>query len=183
MWSNVSVSHSKMPPLDQTAKALYSKFSVAQLRELALASKIPSDRIAQLRSRDEALGTIDAISDQHRLALLAHRVETLSPYKHCVLLEAKSAFTYLDVSRTCRKAFKTLFESFEPLNSDSQDIVAQLCIDDSSSKRIFIKFAHMVEVWESKKTSEGLLKSKVWRRHIMVVEINPAIQVVSIGSR
>jgi len=88
-----------MLPLDQTAKALYSKFSVAQLRELALASKVPSNRIAQIRSRDEALGTVDAISDQHRLALLAHRVETLSPYKHCVLLEAKVAFTYPDVSK------------------------------------------------------------------------------------
>jgi hypothetical protein len=42
-----------------------------------------------------------------------------------------------------------LLSSFVPLQRDEKDLHLQLCIDDSVSERVFIKFAHMVEVWET----------------------------------
>jgi hypothetical protein len=97
-------------------------------------------------------------------------------------LNRKKTFAYKDVSSSCKSVFSNLFTNFVPLQSDSVDLSIQLCIEDESSQRILIKFAHVVEVWEARKTEDGgILRSKVRRRHILVAEINASIQVVSIG--
>src|ERR1700722_8696955 len=131
-----------MPAIDQTAKSVYGKFNISQLRELALASRMPSEAVSRLRSKDEALRAIDSLTGRNRLALLSHRVETLSPYKHCVILESESKFTYQGILTACKRAFSALLSGFVPLQSDATDLHPQICIDDFSSERLFIKFAH-----------------------------------------
>jgi len=171
-----------MPPIDESAKSLYTRFNASQLRELALASRLSSEAVSRLRSKEEAISAIDAISDRNRLALLSHRVETLSPYKHCVLLESPEKFSYGQISTACKRAFGALLSSFIPLESDERDLHLQLCIDDSVSERVFIKFAHMVEVWETMPSADKQqLKIVAPQRHVMVAEFNPAQQLISIS--
>lgn len=166
--------------MDETAKAVYKNFSNSQMRELALAAKVSSSDVARMTSAAEANSVVDGISDKVRLALLAHRVEAVSPYKHCVLLESATATTYSSLIQKCRGSFAGLFSGFSPLDSSARDLHAQLCLDDRDAQRIFIKFAHMVEVYEFTKTPDGLLRKPAWRRHVMVVQLHPRLRLVSI---
>lgn len=169
-----------MPLVDETAEAVYSWFNNSQLRDLALAAGVASIHVAKMTSRHQAIEVVRSVSDRKRLALLAHRVEAISPYKHCVLLEAASPFTYSTVVNMCRAALQ-LFDGFSALDSSMKDLHAELCIDDKESERLFIKFAHMVEVYEFKKTPDGLLKTPVWRRHVVVAQIDGPAQIVSVS--
>jgi len=169
-----------MPFVDETAKAVYAWFNNSQLRELALAARVPSERVAQMKSHDQAISVFDSITDKARLALLAHRVETLTPFKHCVVLESFPSFDFATIVRDCRAKFAALFDSFSPLDSTVRDLHPEIIIEDKESKRLFIKFAHMVEVYEFKKTNDGLLRTPVWRRHVVVIRLDTSSQIVSI---
>lgn len=179
--SNCLSYSSNMPPVDSNAKALYHSFNVSQLREVGMAARISSEKLNGMKSREAVIKGLDAISDGTSAAMLAHRVETVSPYKHCVLLEAKEPFTYEALKLSCTKAFGKILPAFQPLNSDDTELVPQLCILDDASERVFIKFAHQVEVFEFKKTDEGILKTKAIKRHIMIATISASRQLAYIA--
>ncbi len=170
-----------MPAVDMNANSVYEKFNTSQLKELALAAGLPSETVNRLRSKEALTRAIDSLSDRDRLALLSHRVEAISPYKHCVLLEVENSFTYKGTCEALTKSFATIIDSFQPLQSDARDLCPQLFINDVAAERFFIKFAHMVDVWETTPSPDDQqVKSKVRKRHIMVAEINSRTQLVSI---
>jgi hypothetical protein len=169
-----------MAPLDQAAKAVYSHFSNSQLRELALAARVPPAKVARLTSQAALTETIDALPERHKLATIAHRIEAVTPYKHCVLVEIDRELSYSSATASCLRSFPELSDGFVPLDSAESDIQPQLLLSDETSERIFLKFAHMVKVYENHVTTEGLLRVEAKRRHVMVALIIPKLKIVAI---
>lgn len=141
-----------MPSIDHVASALFKTLTSDQLRDL-LAAYIGIDKSAQLtqRTREQIIGHLEAGSNPKHLATLAHRIEMVSPYKHCVPFSSETAksWTYQKLRDAFQKNLPGLADTFVPLDSASFGLEIQMYLVDPENERIFLKFSHMVDVWET----------------------------------
>src|SRR5262249_4780438 len=81
------------------------------------------------------------------------------------------------------KKFPKLVSGFSPLRSDQgPDLHFQLCLLDDEHKRVFLKFAHVVQSWEiSEKSAVERVQRLVNKRHPVVatLHINLGMVIVS----
>jgi hypothetical protein len=69
--------------LDESLEALSKDFTLYQLREVLLTVSLGSE-LGSLKNktREQILAQLGRIGDARKKALVAHRLEALTPYKH-----------------------------------------------------------------------------------------------------
>lgn len=170
--------------LDEQVEGVVKDFTLYQLKEVLATVSVGSERGSlQNKTKDQILALLGRIGDAKKKALVAHRLEALTPYKHLFIYSIKTSVTYEQISSQCRKRFPELVKGFSPLRSDlGSELHFQLCLLDDERKRAFFKFAHVVESWETVSTSAyERMQKRVKKRHPVVVAlyINLGIAVVS----
>jgi len=160
--------------LDERVEALARDFTLHQLREVLATVSVGSERGSlQSKTKEQILGQLGRIGDARKKALVAHRLEALTPYKHLYIYALKTSADYERVSTECRKRFPQLLSDFSPLRSDfGTELHLQLCLLDDAHKRAFFKFAHLVESWETVSTSQSeRIQKRVRKRHPVVTTL------------
>lgn len=160
--------------VDEQLEALAKDFTLHQLREVLATVSVGSERGSLLnKTKEQILGQLGRIGDARKKALVAHRLEALTPYKHLYIYAIKTSADYERVSTECRKRFPQLLSGFSPLRSDfGSELHLQLCLLDDGHKRAFFKFAHLVESWETVSTSQSeRIQKRVKKRHPVVTTL------------
>jgi len=170
--------------LDAQVEAVTRDFTLHQLKEVLATVSVGSERGSlQNKTKSQIIALLGRIGDAKKKALVAHRLEVLTPYKHLFIYSLKTSVTYESVSAQCRSRFPEMVNGFSPLRSDlGSELHFQLCLLDDERKRAFLKFAHVVESWETVNTSAYERTQKlVKKRHPVVVTlyINLSLAVVS----
>lgn len=156
--------------VDAELEGVIRDFTLYQLREvLATVSTDPSLGSLQNKNKEQLVSLLGRIGDGRKKALVAHRLETLTAYKHLFVYAVKRVTTYAEASTECRRRFPKLVDGFSPMPSDASSLHFQLCLLDDERRRIFLKFAHLVESWETFKTSGSeRVQRRVKKRHPVV---------------
>lgn len=163
---------------------ILGSFSTNQLRDLALAMEsrgmeIPKRSLAK-EALLELLGTKGSDST---LALFAHRIEAVTPYKHLFVYSFDSS--HLDYSKAKRRieaAFPNFIGAFKEVDPQAGELAPQACLADEIQKRIYLKLVHQVEMsgWVAVSRTEKRLK-EFKKRHPVVITIRPADGILTIG--
>ena len=126
------------------------------------------------------LGTI---GDAKKKALVAHRLEAITPYKHLYLYAPETPIVYESFASDCRNKFGPIIDNFSPLPRDTAtELHLQLCLIDSPNQRVFLKFAHQVTTWETVKSSANeRTQRKVQKRHPIVVTVYCSLTLIVIS--
>jgi hypothetical protein len=170
--------------VDAQVEAVIRDFTLYQLKEV-LATVSVGAELGSLhnKTKEQIIGLLSRTGDAKKKALVAHRLEALTPYKHLFIYSIKTATTYRKLSADCRKRLPDLVSGFAPLPSHvGSDLQLQLCLLDDEHERTFVKFAHLVETWETISSSANERTQRIVRkRHPVVVTLYPklAIAVVS----
>jgi len=159
-------------------------FSVNQLRDLASAI---GSRGAEPPKRNldkaELLAFFKNKKTDASLALFAHRIEAITPYKHLFLysLDA-SKFSFSKTKARIEGAFPKLIGSLRDVDPQLGDLEPEACLADESQNRIYLKLVHQVEMsgWVAVSRTEKRLK-EFRKRHPVVVTFRPAEGLVTIG--
>jgi hypothetical protein len=170
--------------LDEQVEALAKDFTLHQLREVLATVSVGSERGSlQNKTKDQILGQLGRIGDAKKKALVAHRLEALTPYKHLYMYGFKTPVDYERVSTDCRKRFPQLLNDFSPLRSDfGGELHLQLCLLDDERKKAFFKFAHVVESWETVSTSQyERVQKRVKKRHPVVTTLYPRLGIAVVS--
>ncbi|HWA95679.1 MAG TPA: hypothetical protein VG844_13840 [Terracidiphilus sp.] len=134
--------------MDKLLNTLLDSFSVNQLRELALAlvaSGLEPPRATM--NRDALLELIKTKSSDSHLALYAHRVEAVTPYKHLYLYSLPSAQgDYKKLSVAIANAFPEVWNGYRNAEAKTGELELEACLADDNQKRIYLKLAHLVEM-------------------------------------
>ncbi|MGA8761374.1 MAG: hypothetical protein WB562_00665 [Candidatus Sulfotelmatobacter sp.] len=169
--------------LDSRAEDLVKDFTLSQLRELVGSVLVGRETGSlQSKSRDELINLLGTIGDAKKKALVAHRLEAITPYKHLYLYAPSGEIRYSSLASHCRRAFPSIINDFSPLpRAEADELHLQLCLLDDQAHRIFVKFAHQVTTWETVKTSGNQRTQRlVKKRHPVVLAIHCAIELVVI---
>lgn len=172
-----------MDLLDSNASALYSGLTISQMRDLILALGGPeSAHGLPNKSREDLIKRLDASSDKSRLALLAHRIEVLAAYKHCIPVLLANAISAEQIQRKIQELFPRTIKGFVPLSSSETDLLPQCSIADPEGDRLLVKFVHLVEVWETEQISRRERVTRlVKRRHVVILTFRPSKRLVTVS--
>ena len=168
--------------LDATATALYSRLTTSQMRDL-LHAMVGSEGAAasSARSREDLTKRLDAFGDKSRLALMAHRVEALAAYKHCIPVLLTTPISFSSLRTKIELIYPRTIASFDSLSSTEDGLLAQICVFDEEGDRVFLKFAHQVDVWETVIVSQREKVNKlIKRRHIVVLTLRPLQKLITV---
>ncbi|MGJ5814875.1 hypothetical protein [Paludibaculum fermentans] len=159
-------------------------FSSTQLRDLAFAMnsrggvEIPAQRLSK-----EALFTLlNERSTDPTLSLFAHRIETVTPYKHLFVYSLDAQFTYDTISARIKEAFPQLLNSIREVEPDLHELAPQACVTDELLKRVYLKLVHQVEMsgWVSVSPTEKRLETHR-RRHPVIITFRTDERLLTIG--
>lgn len=169
--------------LDSTATALYSRLTTSQMRDLLHAVAGSEGAAAPTaRSREDLTKRLDACSDKSKLALMAHRIEALAAYKHCIPVLLTKALSFDSLRTKINLIYPQTIASFDPLPSTEDGLLAQISVFDEEGDRVFLKFAHQVDVWETVIVSQREKINKlIKRRHIVVLTLRPLQRLVTVS--
>jgi hypothetical protein len=163
---------------------ILASFSSNQLRDLALA--MGSHGVATPKASLTKEGLIALLGNKKSdptLALFAHRIEAVTPYKHLFVysLEATDLSLSKAVTRI-KKAFPNLIGSLREIDSRSDEMDVQACLIDETQSRIYLKLVHQVEMsgWVAISRTEKRLK-EFRKRHPVVVTLRLADGIVTVG--
>lgn len=177
----------EMPPsatLDSRAENFVKEFTLHQLRELvgtvSLGKEIGS---LQGKSRQELIDLLGRTGDAKQKALVAHKLETITPYKHLYLYAPAKEIEYKALASDWRRRFASIIDNFSPLPREATaELHLQLCLIDDQSRRIFLKFAHQVNTWETVKTSGNRRVQQLFkRRHPVVIAVYCSLRLVVVS--
>ncbi len=170
--------------IDARAENLFDDFTLNQLKELAASISLGKE-IESLHGKNKAqiIAVLGRTGDVRKKALTAHKLEAITPYKHIYLYTFINEITYEAMAAACRHDFPALVDGFSPLPRDSGSLLhLQLCLLDDQKHRIFFKFAHQVDSWETVKTSASHRTQQLTRRrHPVVATFYSPLRLVVIG--
>jgi hypothetical protein len=118
------------------------------------------------------------VRDFQSVALAAHRLEALLPFKHVYVFALGQSFPtnipYDDVSGSLERSLADLAAGFSSPEELSQDLEPQVWVADRTAQRLYLKLVHHVysEEWERVGETRKELK-KHWRRHPVVIAFRP----------
>lgn len=159
-------------------------FSVNQLRDLAFAMgsrgmELPKRNLG----KEELLGLFRHKKTDAALALFAHRIEAISPYKHLFVysLDA-SEFSFSKAKAQIEAAFPHFVGAIRDVDPHIGDLEPQACLADELQNRIYLKLVHQVEMsgWVAVSRTEKKLK-EYRKRHPVVITFRPTDGLVTIG--
>jgi hypothetical protein len=170
--------------LDSRAEDLIKDFTLSQLRELVGTISLGRETGSlSSKNRQQLIDLVGRIGDSNKKALVAHRLEAITPYKHLYLYAPATAIRYEAFASDCRKRFGSLVDNFSPLPRDTaSELHLQLCLLDSQNQRIFLKFAHQITTWETVASSANeRTQRKVKKRHPVVVAFYCSLTLIVIS--
>jgi hypothetical protein len=134
-----------MTAIDSVASALYSRLTSDQLRDLLTAyfGGAKAQTLPQ-KSREQIIKSLDGATDASKLALLAHQIETVAPYKHCYpfYVDESKRWTFSELLTAFKARFPRLDSDFVPATSSGYEMQVQLFLQDAQNERIFLKLVH-----------------------------------------
>lgn len=170
--------------LDSRAEDLIKGFTLTQLRDFVGTMSLGKE-VGSLsgKNRQQLIDVLSTIGDAKKKALVAHRLEAITPYKHLYLYAPKTPIVYDSFASDCRNKFGPIIDNFSPLPRDTAtDLHLQLCLIDSPNQRVFLKFAHQVTTWETVKSSANeRTQRKVQKRHPIVVTVYCSLTLIVIS--
>ncbi|MBS1851775.1 MAG: hypothetical protein JST79_12740 [Acidobacteria bacterium] len=165
-------------------KEILESFSVNQLRDLAFAMGAHGVDIPKRSlGRNELLRSLENKKADVTLALFAHRIEAITPYKHLFVYSLDAGqLTFLKAKTRIEKVFPEFVGSYRDVNPQVGDMEAQVCLPDEQHDRIYLKLVHQVEMsgWVTVSRTRKELK-EFRRRHPVVVTLRPKDGIVTIG--
>src|ERR1035437_7618571 len=126
-----------MQMLDHTAVALYDRLTSDQLRDL-LSAYLGAEKSKSLpqKSREQLIASLNSGSDPHLLAILAHRIELVSPYKHCFpyTLDPQQNLDLRKIVEIHKGKLPSLERTFARLGSGIRAIEPQMYLVDKENE-------------------------------------------------
>lgn len=163
---------------------LLKTFSVNQLRDLATAM---SARGVELSTRNlgqsEILLLLESKESDPFLALYAHRIEAVTPYKHLFVYTVDSTQSNFETMKSkIEAAYPGFIGGYREVTPELDDLEPETCLADEFQKRIYLKLVHRVEMstWESVSRTQKQLK-EFRRRHPVVITLKPVEGIVTVG--
>ena len=159
-------------------------FSLNQLRDLALAMgsrgvEPPKRNLG----KEELLAFFKNKKTDANLALFAHRIEAITPYKHLFLysLDA-SKFSFSKTKARIEGVYPKFIGGIRDVDPQVGDPEPEACLADESQNRIYLKLVHRVEMsgWVPVSRTEKRLK-EFRKRHPVVISLRPAEGLLTIG--
>jgi hypothetical protein len=151
--------------LDNLLEAL----TIPQLLDIAAAVG-KSSRVDHNKQKEALITQLKTIIDFDTLCLSAHRIETLSPFKHAFV------FSFANGTKTPQKFSAALqhaaahTDKYTPIDLKNDELIIQTVVPDQSTRRLNIKLAHAVTSAEWAKVSPTERKlQKTRERHPIVV--------------
>ena len=112
---------------------------------------------------------------------MAHRVEALAAYKHCIPVLLTTPISFSSLRTKIELIYPRTIASFDSLSSTEDGLLAQICVFDEEGDRVFLKFAHQVDVWETVIVSQREKVNKlIKRRHIVVLTLRPLQKLITV---
>jgi hypothetical protein len=133
--------------------------------------------------RDALLHLLGTRKTDANLALYAHRIEAVTPYKHIYIYSVGTAGpSYLAAKSRINAAFPDLTEGFREIEPQPDSLEPQICVVDDLQKRIYLKLVHEVEMsgWVTVSPTEKRLK-KFRKRHPVVVTLRLSEGIITIA--
>ena len=97
--------------------------------------------------RDALLELLATKSGDSQLALYAHRIEAVTPYKHLYLYSlANPGNDFRSLKGKIEAAYPNLVGGFREVDPKPGELEPQACIADDTQTRIYLKLVHQVEV-------------------------------------
>ena len=170
--------------MPSSVENLLGSFSTVQLRDLAFAMSsrgVPLPKASL--SKEQLLAELRAKAADAFLALFAHRIEAVTPYKHLFVYSLDAAkFNFTEAKARIETAFPGLLGTVREINPQIGELDAQACVADEHQNRIYLKLVHQVEMsgWVTISRTEKRLE-EFRRRHPVVVTFRPSEGIVTIG--
>jgi hypothetical protein len=164
--------------------AVLGSFSVNQLRDLAFAMgsrgvELPKHNLG----KEELLGLFEHKKKDAALALFAHRIEAITPYKHLFVysLDANQ-FSFPKAKARIEATFPNFIGGIREVDPHVGDLEPQACLADEPQNRIYLKLVHEVEMsgWVSVSRTEKKLR-EFRKRHPVVITFRPTDGLLTIG--
>jgi hypothetical protein len=164
--------------------AVLGSFSVNQLRDLALAMgsrglELPRRNLG----KEELLGLLKNKKTDASLALFAHRIEAITPYKHLFVYSLEASGSGLSkLKERIEAVFPNLVGGIREVDPQVGDLEPQACLADEPQSRMYLKLVHQVEMsgWVAVSRTEKRLK-EFRRRHPVIITFRPADGLLTIG--
>jgi hypothetical protein len=163
---------------------IIGSFSSSQLRDLAFAMgshgvKPPKQSLG----KEELLGLLREKNTDASLALFAHRIETITPYKHLFVYSLDATkFSFSKIKVLIEEAYPNLIGGVQEVNPPVGVLEPQTYLADGSQNRIYLKLVHQVEMSSWVEVSRTQKELKEFRkRHPVVVTLRPEEGLVTIG--
>jgi hypothetical protein len=159
-------------------------FSLTQLRDLAFAMgsrgiEPPKRNLG----REELLAFFKNKKTDVTLALFAHRIEAITPYKHLFLYSLDpSKFSFSRAKSRIEAAYPHFIGGVREVDPQISELEPQACLADDGQNRIYLKLIHQVEMsgWVTVSRTEKRLR-EFRKRHPVVVTFRPAEALLTIG--
>ena len=163
---------------------ILGSFSVNQLRALAFAMgshgvEIPKQSVG----KEELLGLFQNKKADTALALFAHRIETITPYKHLFVYSFDaSRFSFSKAKERIEAAFPNFVGNVRKVDPQVGELEAQACLADEQQCRIYLKLVHQVEMsgWVAVSRTQKELK-EFRKRHPVVITFRPTDGIITVG--
>src|SRR5579872_1594908 len=116
---------------------IVGSFSVSQLRDLAFAMSSHGIEIPkQNASKDDLLALFKRRYADATLALFAHRIEAISPYKHLFVYSLDSSrFSFRKARTRIEEAFPQLTDTIREVGPRVGDLEPEACVVDEVQNR------------------------------------------------
>ena len=160
-------------------------FSLSQLRDLAVAMgsrgvEPPKHNLG----KSELLAFLKNKKSDAALALFAHRIEAITPYKHLFLYSLDASKFSLPKAKTrIQAAYPSFIGGVREIDPQAGgELEPEACLADEDQNRIYIKLVHEVEMsgWVQVSRTERRLK-EFRKRHPVVITLRPADGLLTIG--
>lgn len=163
---------------------ILGSFSLHQLRDLAFAMgshgvQVPKQSLA----KEELLGLLQHKKTDAALALFAHRIEAITPYKHLFVYSLDAGkFSFSKAKARIEAAFPKFIGSVRNVDPQVGEMEAQACLADEPQSRIYLKLVHQVEMsgWVTVSRTEKRLK-EFRKRHPVVITFRPTDGIITVG--
>jgi hypothetical protein len=159
-------------------------FSLTQLRDLAFAmGSRGMEPPKRNLGREELLGFLKSKKTDAALALFAHRIEAVTPYKHLFLYSLDpSKLSFSKAKARIEAAYPHFIGGVREVDPQVGDLEPQACLVDDGQNRIYLKLVHTVEMsgWVAVSRTEKRLK-EFRKRHPVVITFRPTEGLLTIG--
>jgi len=163
---------------------MLGSFSVNQLRDLAFAMGSHGVQVPkQSMGKEELLGLLQKKQADAGLALFAHRIETITPYKHLFVYSFDAhRFNFSKIKAQIETVFPKFVGSVREVDLQVGGVDAQACLSDEQQRRIYLKLVHQVEMsgWVTVSRTKKELK-EFRKRHPVVITFRPTDGIITVG--